>query len=118
MTMNEPQSDPGPTARRSARLRLTGVIVLLAGIIGAGMVYLQGTRSPDVSDDLSMVGYNRAQRRQMGQLYGKMGTFIEDWSEDLKRPGTQATLIVGFSIVIAGGCFYFARLLGNDHKPG
>jgi hypothetical protein len=117
MTMNEPQSGPGPSARRSARLRLTGVIVLLAGILGAGMVYWQGSRSPDVSDDLSMAGFNRAQRRQMGQLYGKMGTVIEDWSEDLKRPGTQASLILGFTFVIAGGCFYFARLLGNEDKP-
>lgn len=116
MTMNEPQSGPSPSARRSARLRLTGVIVLLAGILGAGMVYWQGTRAPDVSDDLSMVGFNRAQRRQMGQLYGKMGTLIEDWSEDLKRPGTQATLILGFSVFIAGGCFYFARLLSSDEQ--
>lgn len=118
MTANDPQVGPGPASRRSARLRLTGVIVLLAGVIGAGIVYWQGTRSPALSDDLSMVGFNRAQRRQMGQLYGKMGTFIEDWSEDLKRPGTQAAIIVGASVIIAYGCFFFARLSGNDDRTG
>jgi len=116
MTANDPPRDSSPYSRRSARLRLIGIVVLLAGAIGAGIVYW--TRSPHLSDNLSMVGFNRAQRRQMGQLYGKMGTFIEDWSDDLKRPGTQASLIMGFSLIIAGGCFYFARLLGNDDQTG
>jgi hypothetical protein len=118
MTVNDPQPGPVPASRRSARLRLIGIIVLLAGVIGAGTVYWLGSRSPNISDDLSMVGFNRAQRRQMGQLYGKMGTFIEDCSEDLKRPGTQAVLIAGFSVVVAYGCFFFARLSGNDDKAG
>ncbi|MGO8838054.1 MAG: hypothetical protein ACLQAH_15030 [Limisphaerales bacterium] len=118
MTVNDPQRDSNRPSRRSARLRLAGVSVLLAGMAGAGIVYWLGTRSPDVSDDLSMVGFNRAERRQMGQLYGNMGTVIEDWSEDLKRPGTQAILIAGFSAAVAAGCFYVARLLGNDDKTG
>jgi hypothetical protein len=116
MTVNESQHGPDAFVRRSTRLRLAGIFLLVAGLIGAGLVCWLGNRSPDVSDDLSLVGYNRAQRRQMGQLYGKMGTVIEDWSEDLKRPGTQASLIVGFSVVVAGGCFYFARLLDNENR--
>lgn len=118
MTVNDPQLDPSPASRRSTRLRLAGIIVLALGIGGAGIIYWRGTRSPDLSDDLSMLGFNKAQRRQMGQLYGKMGALIEDWSDDLKDPGTQATLIAGFSVVVAGGCFYFARLLGNDDQAG
>jgi len=118
MTANDSQPNPGPAFRRSIRLRRAGVVVLLAGLAGAGMIYWLGSRSPDASDDLSMVGYHRAERRQMGQLYGKMGTVIEDWSEDLKDPGTRAILIMGFSIVVAGGCFYLSRLLGNGDKTG
>jgi hypothetical protein len=116
MMANNPQPDPAPVSRRCARLRLIGIAALLAGMIGAGMVYW--THSPDLNDDLAMVGFDRAQRRQMGQLYGKMGTFIEDWSDDLEQPGTQAVLILGFSTIVAGGCFYFARLLGNDDQAG
>jgi hypothetical protein len=78
------------------------------------MVYW--TRSPDLSDDPSMLGFNKREERQMGLLYGKMGTLIMDWSEDLKQPGTQATLIAGFSLVVAAGCFYFARLLTDDDE--
>ena len=91
--------------------------MLALGIAAAGIIYWMGTRSPDVSGDLSMVGFNRATQRQMGQLYGKQGLLIEQWIEDLKQPGTQVIIIVIFSTVIAAGCFYFARLLDVDDEP-
>ncbi len=97
---------------------MIGVIVLALGIAAAGVVYWIGTRSPDLSNDLSMLGFNRAETRQMGQLYGKSGLLIEQWTEDLKQPGTQAIIIVIFSTVIAAGCFYFARLLDDDGETG
>ena len=95
---------------------MIGIIVLVLGLGGAGVVYWLGTRSPNLNDDPSMLGFNRREERQMGLLYGKMGTLVEDWTEDLKRPGTQAVLIAGFSVLVAGGCLYFARLLENDDK--
>jgi flagellar basal body-associated protein FliL len=95
---------------------MIGIIVLVLGIGGAGVVYWLGTRSPDVSDDLSMLGYNKAQMRQMGMLYGKMGPVIEEWFDDLKQPGTQAEIIVVISVLIAAGCFYFAPWLNHDDK--
>ena len=61
-----------------------------------------------------MVGFNRAESRQMGQLYGKSGLLIEKWADDLKQPGTQAILIAGFSVMVFAGCFHFARLLDCD----
>ncbi len=117
MTVNEEKNSQNSSSKRAARLRMIGIIVLLLGIGGAGAVYWLETRSPDVSDDLSMVGYNKAQTRQMGMLYGKMGPVIEEWFDDLKQPGTQAEIIVVVSILIAAGCFYFARLLGHDDEP-
>jgi flagellar basal body-associated protein FliL len=95
---------------------MIGVIVLVLGLGSAGVVYWLGTRSPDVMDDLSMVGYNKAQTRQMGMLYGKMGPVIEEWFDDLKQPGTQAEIIVVISVLIAAGCFYFAPWMDNDDK--
>ena len=100
--------------RRARRLRVTGVSVLVAGILAAGILYWLRTRSPDVSDDPSMAGFNRAETQQMGVLYGKQGQMVEDWSEDLEQPGTQAIIIIIFSAAIAAGCFYFARLLDYD----
>jgi hypothetical protein len=116
--VNNKSSAPATSSRRRARrLRRVGVIVLALGIAAAGIIYWMGTRSPDVSGDLSMVGFNRATQRQMGQLYGKQGLLIEQWIEDLKQPGTQVIIIVIFSTVIAAGCFYFARLLDVDDEP-
>ena len=117
MTNDEP-ADPQSSCQGAARLRLIGIIVLVLGLGSAAVVYWLGTRSPDVRDDLSMVGYNKAQTRQMGMLYGKMGLLIEDWVNDLKQPGTQAMLIASGSILIAFGCFYFARLLDDTDKTG
>ena len=117
MTVNDEKNSPVSSFKRSARLRMIGIVVLLLGIGGAGVVYWLGTRSPDVMDDISMLGYNKAQTRQMGMLYGKIGPVIEEWFDDLKQPGTQAEIIVVVSILIAAGCFYFARLLDHDDEP-
>ena len=91
--------------------------MLVAGIAAAGLVYWLGTRSPDLSANLSMLGFNRAEQRQMGQLYGKSGLMIEKWADDLKQPGTQAILIAAFSTLVFIGCSYFARLLDVDDEP-
>jgi hypothetical protein len=118
VTVNDKTPGPDSSSKKSARFRMLGVIVLVLGIAGAGVVYWLGTRSPDLADDPAMAGYNRAQTRQMGMLYGKMGLLIEGWFDDLKQSGTQATLITAASILIAAGCFYFARLSdNNDEAP-
>lgn len=91
--------------------------MLLLGLVAAGLVYWLEMRSADLMDDRAMLGYNRAAHRQMGQLFGKMGNLVDDWSEDLKQPGTQAILIVLGSAVAAAGCFYFARLLETGDGP-
>lgn len=119
MPENDKTSAPAKSFRqRARRLRMIGIIVLVLGIGGAGALYWLRTRSPDLSDDLSMAGFNRAETRQMGQLYGKQGLLIEQWSDDLKQPGTQAAIIAGFSVLVFAGCFYFARLLDYDDKTG
>ncbi len=117
MTPNDRTSSSHSSSRQSARLRMAGVIVLVLGIAGAGVVYWLGTRSANLNDDPSMQGFNRAEQRQMGQLYGKSGLLIEQWSDDLKQPGTQAILIAVVSALIAAGCFYFARLLDAGDEP-
>ena len=117
MTVNDEKTSPDSSSKKAARLRMIGIVVLVLGLGSAGMVYWLGTRSPDVVDDLSMLGFNKARTRQMGMLYGKMGPVIEGWFDDLKQPGTQATIIVVVSTLIAAGCFYFARLLDHDGEP-
>lgn len=97
---------------------MAGGVVLLLGIGGAGTAYWLGTRAPDLSDDPAMIGYNRAEDRQMGILYGKQGALIEDLTNELKQPETQAGISVVAAVVIAAGCFYFAQLLDYDAETG
>jgi hypothetical protein len=108
------EQKPNPSRKRCQKLRIIGVVILPLGMIGAGIVYWLGTRSQNLSDDLSMVGYDKPEERQMEILYGKQGELIEDWSNDLKQPGTQSIIIAAASVIIASGCFYFARLLDNE----
>lgn len=91
--------------------------MLVLGIGSACLVYWMGTRAADFTDDPSMAGYNKPESRQMGVLYGKMGLMIDDFLDDLKRPGTQATIIVAAAALVASGCFYFARLSEHDDEP-
>ncbi|HEY5234243.1 MAG TPA: hypothetical protein VIK35_11980 [Verrucomicrobiae bacterium] len=103
-----------PDKQRARRLKTAGVAILVLGIAGAGIVHWLGTRDADLSGDASMAGFNKPEERQMEILYGKSGELIEDWSNDLKQPGTQAVIIAAVSVIIASGCFYFARLSDDD----
>ena len=114
--MTEKTHGPTVSPRPGARLKLAGILVLVLGLVGAGVVYWLGTRAPDVSEDLSMVGFSKARTQQMARLYGKSGLLIDEWFEDLKKPGTQAALILVFAAFVAGGCFYVARLSAESDE--
>jgi len=114
MTANEKTPVPlWPARRRARRLRITAVMVLLLGIVGEGVVYWRGAHPSDWLDDPSVVGYDKAQARQIEIQYGKQGLMVEGWANDLQRPGTQALIIVVTAALIAGGCLYIARLLDS-----
>jgi len=53
----------------------------------------------------------RRPSRGRRKFYGKQALLIDNWTHDLKQPGTQALIIVVTAALVAGGCFYFARLL-------
>ena len=101
---------------RARRLRWVGALIFFTGLAAAGTVYWLGTRAPDLSNDPSMIGFDRGARRQIGILYGRFGELTEDLSEWLKRPGTQAFIIVLVSAGLALGCFRFASLLEYDNE--
>jgi len=92
-------------------------VVLVVGIFGADFVYWLGSRSAVApSDDPQMLTNEKAAARQAEILIGKQASLVQGWTEDLKRPGTQAAIVVGVAVLIAGGCFYFANLLNSDQQ--
>lgn len=113
MPANHPVSDVRRPWNRTNRLRVIGIVVLLLGLTTAGAVYWIRTHAGPTEDEL-LAGNARAESREMGILYGKMGILTHELSEDLKQPGTQACLIAAASILIALGCFHVARLTDED----
>jgi hypothetical protein len=103
--------------RLANRLRKIGVTVLLLGALCAGFVYWHGRNATKLDADPSMGGVNKANQRQMELMYGKMGTMTEDFVQWLKRPGTQSAVIGAGSVLVAAGCFYFARLATYPGEP-
>ncbi len=103
---------PSPSRTRPGRrLRIIAAVVVVLGIFGADGVYFLGTRSPPSSDDPALLGNEKAQTRQEEILYGKQSVLIDNWTQELKKPGTQAVIVVVTAALVAGGCLYFARLL-------
>src|SRR5580658_2580345 len=112
--MIDSSTTPAPRSSRhrpGRRLRIIAAVVVVLGIFGADGVYFLGTRSPQSSDDAALLGNDKAQARQEEILYGKQSVLIDNWTQDLKKPGTQAVIVVVAAALVAGGCFYFARLL-------
>jgi hypothetical protein len=114
MSANGPTAGTLPSGKQSARLRLIALVVLLLGLAAAGSLYWMRTHSGEPMEDELLAGSAKAESRQMEILYGKMGVLTHELSDDLKQPGTQACLIAAFSIVLAAGIFYIARLSEND----
>jgi hypothetical protein len=104
--------------KHRAQFRAAGVIVLLLGIGSAWILYWLRTRNQDSSADPMLAGYSKPETRQMEILYGKMGLVTSDLFDALKRPGTQAILIVAISALVAMGCFFFARRWVDGDETG
>ncbi len=115
MTAPAPSAELAPLIRRRAkRCRAAAAGILLAGLAGAGVIYWLGSRTAAESINPSLLGLHRAERRQMGLLYGRQGQLYDDLTESLKQPGTQAVLVFAAAALIAGGCFYFSRVLDDE----
>jgi hypothetical protein len=114
--MNGESSDSPPPSRQSSKLKLAGIIILAIGVVIAGVVYELGQRAADTDLDPSMIGYDKQQNAQMERMYGKSGELMEDLSNSLKQPGTQAGIILAVSIVASLICFRFAKPIPEEEK--
>jgi hypothetical protein len=115
MAANDKITEPVSSARRLARrLRITAVVVLLSGMIAGLAVYWTGTPPADLSDDVATADTSKIVQRDIEMNAGKMGLFMSDLLDDWQYPGTRAAVLLMTAVLVAGGCFYFARLLDRD----
>jgi flagellar basal body-associated protein FliL len=114
MAVNNITSGADPHAKRRSLLRTLGVLVLLLGLGGAGAVYWTGAPPDDLSADPATARAYKTEARDIEINYGKMGVLMNELADDLNHPGTQAAIIAAVSVVVASGCFYFARWPEDD----
>jgi hypothetical protein len=114
MNANDPASGAAaPGGQRGRRFRAAGVIILVLGLVGAGLVWRLGTRP----EDEFQIGEDKAATRQVEMLYGQQGLLIENLKEDLQQPGTLAFLTAAVAGILAAGCFGFAHRAEQDDEP-
>jgi uncharacterized protein YjeT (DUF2065 family) len=104
---SEPSNEIDALNREKARLRTAGLIILAVGLVSAGLLYWLRTENSDLNQLRESQAH--AESRQMQLLYGRSGGLTADLANLLKQPGAQALLIIGISVVIAGGCFYLGQ---------
>jgi hypothetical protein len=110
----KPRDDLAVLNREKARLRLAGIVILLIGLISAGLLYCLGTRAENTGVDQYQDAVTHSESRQMQLLYGTSGGIVADILNGLKRPGNQALLVLVIGGIIAAGCFYLGRPLSED----
>jgi hypothetical protein len=103
--------------REKARLRKVGVIILFLGLASAGLLYWIRTRPEDPALEQYRRDESRAVSRQMQMLYGTSGNVMQDFLTALKRPGTEAIIIVIVTTLISGACLYLGRPFPRDNDP-
>jgi hypothetical protein len=121
--VNDNAAIPGSSLKRQSTLNRVGVIVLLAGIGIATIVYcVQQNRSASLSngqaastdsgdwrDDTLSPEDSKALSRDVELYNGKMGMLAVKLTDELKRPEAIPVLIAAISTFTALGCFFVAR---------
>jgi len=117
-------------AELKRRLRLSCLIVLVAGLCGAMLIYLLAEDLPD--DSLGYVVVNgtvyplasrdsKKYRREVERFGGKTALLFDDfnrWFGELWQGKTLAKTVAWISILVSLGLYLFASALGPDARSG
>lgn len=94
------------------------MIILIAGLCGAGVVYWIGNRAEDPALADYRQAEARAESRQMEMLYGTSGDIMQKFLTAIKRPGNQALAIGAVTALVSGACFYLGRPVPQCDEVG
>lgn len=98
-------------------MRRIGVLILIGGVLSAGLLYGFETHNAGPSLEELIPGTSRANSRLMGIYYGHAGRMMWEWREAVARPDAQALLIVIVAGIAAAVCFRIAWLDADRAKP-
>jgi hypothetical protein len=115
-------------AELKQRLRLSCLIILVAGLLGAMLIYLVAEDVPDDSLGYTMVNGtvyplatqdSKKYRREVERFGGKTALLFDDflhWFAQLWRGKTLGKTVAWISILASLGIFLFANALGPDAR--
>ena len=113
--MSNTESNPDSLLREKARLRKIGFVILVLGLVSAGLLYWMRNRP----EDPALAEYRQSEERnasyQMQRLYGASGDVTHKLLDAMKRPANQAVVIIALTALVSGACFYLGRPFPN-HK--
>ncbi len=104
-------------ATKSGRLRVTGAVIVVIGVVAAAIFYFYKV-SQEPGDDLNALipRYERDMRHDIGVQQGTMGILLMEWQERLTQPGAEALMIAGVAAIVGGGFFRAAWVIDDDER--
>src|SRR5579863_4244658 len=101
MAEDQTTSAPDSPAKRGAQFRNAGIVILVFGLISAGLVYWLMPRPETLPDEFTAANKKAAASMQVN--FGRMGMFASSLNNDLKDPVILTGIIVVASILLASG---------------
>jgi hypothetical protein len=117
-------------AELKKRLRLSCLIILVAGLSGAMLIYLFAEDIPDDSLGYEIVNGtvyplatrdSKLYRREVEGVGGKAALLFDDfnrWFAELWQGKTLGKTVAWISVLVSLGIFLFANALGPDARSG
>jgi hypothetical protein len=104
-----PLIPPADPRRIALQLRVTGRIVLIISLFVAGrMAWTEWRRTEPTLEEL-IPGYDAAERRQVGEMYGLFARDVWDTWSDVRRPYPAAAIIATSGVLVLWGFTRLAR---------
>jgi len=115
-------------AELKRRLRLSCLVILLAGLCGAMLIYLFAEDLPDDSLGYTIVNGSvyplatrdsKLYRREVQRFGGKAALLFDDinrWFAELWQGKALAKTVAWISVLISLGIYFFANTLAADER--
>jgi uncharacterized membrane protein len=91
----------------AAHLKKIGLVVLLAGVVIGGLIYV--IWPDEAADENSLTSqYYKSQQIDVQRMYGNEGSLVLGITRSLHRASTYSIIIIVLSVLFALVCFYLA----------
>ena len=109
MAARPPLIPPADPRRIARQLRVTGRIVFIISLFAAGRIAWTEWRRTEPAPEELIAGYDAAERRQVGEMYGLFARDVFGAWSDVRRPYPAAAIIATSGVLVLWGFNRLAR---------